>query len=142
MDIYLWLKAFHIMAVIAWMAGLFYLPRLFVYHTMHAPGSATSEQFEVMEGKLLRIIMNPAMIAVIGSGAWLIVEVDALTDGWMHVKLVLVAGLVWIHMLMARWRRAFAEDRNEHSERFYRFANEIPTLLMVGIVIMAVVKPW
>lgn len=139
---YEWLVALHVIAVIAWMAGLFYLPRLFVYHAEVEAGSQTAETFKVMERKLLRIIMNPAMIA-----AWLFgllalwAQPAWLQDGWMHVKLTAVVLLTGLHMALAGWRRAFAEGRNSHSHRFYRYINEIPTVLMIIIVIMVVVKP-
>jgi putative membrane protein len=142
MDGYLWFKALHVMAVLAWMAGLFYLPRLFVYHTMHLPGSATAEQFKVMEEKLLRVIMNPAMIASWVFGLLTAWAANSWLDGWFHVKLVMVLLMTGFHMMLATWRREFAADANRHPERFYRMVNEVPTLLMIVIVIMAVVKPF
>lgn len=141
-DAYLWVKAFHIVSFVAWMAGLFYLPRLYVYHTQQASGSETARTFMVMEQKLLRVIMNPAMIATLISGAILIWQIDALRDGWLHSKLLLVALLVWFHMLLARWRRRFAEGTNVHSERFYRVVNEAPTVLLILIVVLVVLKPF
>ncbi|MCB9948578.1 MAG: protoporphyrinogen oxidase HemJ [Rhodospirillaceae bacterium] len=139
---YDWLVALHVISVIAWMAGLFYLPRLFVYHAQTPPGSETSETFKVMERKLLRIIMNPAMIAAWAFGLLALWAQPAwLQDGWMHVKLTGVALMTAAHMAMAAWRRSFAEDRNTRSHRFYRYMNEIPTVLMIVIVIMVVVKP-
>ncbi len=141
---YLWIKAVHIIGVIAWMAGLLYLPRLFIYHAAAEPGSAQSETFKVMERRLLRAIMNPALaislvtggllIANLGGGAW--------TSGWLHAKLACVLGLFAMHGLMARWRRDFDADRNARSQTFYRIANEVPTVLMIGIVVFAVVKPF
>ena len=144
MDLYSWLKAFHLIAVISWMAGLLYLPRLFVYHCGQAPGTPASETFKVMERRLLRYIMNPAMIATFLFGFWLIWELGsgAWAMGWLHVKLTLVVLLAIVHGLMARWRRDFELDRNQRSARFFRVVNEVPTLLMIGIVILAVVQPF
>jgi len=141
---YLWIKAFHVISVISWMAGLLYLPRLFVYHTQKEPGSDASETFKIMERRLLRAIMNPAMVASFVSGGLLLWDfgTDALSMGWLHAKLACLVRLVVMHGLMARWRKEFAEDRNRHSERFYRVMNEVPTLLMIAIVILAVVKPF
>ena len=144
MDGYLWLRALHIISIIAWMAGLLYLPRLFVYHCLQAPGSPASETFKTMEGRLLRFIMTPAMVASFVFGIWLIWELGeaAWSAGWLHAKIALVLLLTALHGMMAKWRRDFAQDRNRHSERFYRIINEVPTLLMIGIVILAVVKPF
>lgn len=142
MDLYAWLKALHIIAVIAWMAGMLYLPRLYVYHCKAAPGSEMSETFKVMERRLLRAIINPAMIAawILGlSMAWI---GDLWMEGWFHGKLALLVGMQVIHARMARWHREFAADANQHSQRFYRFMNEVPTLLMIGIVILVIVKPF
>ncbi|MCA8906423.1 MAG: protoporphyrinogen oxidase HemJ [Rhodospirillaceae bacterium] len=140
---YLTLKALHVISVIAWMAGLFYLPRLFVYHCSAPVGSAQSETFKVMEAKLLRIIVNPAMIATWLFGILMLVaQPDWLHDGWLHVKLLAVVLLSGLHGMFARWRRAFAEDRNTRPERFYRIANEGPTVLMIVIVFMVVLKPF
>jgi len=144
---YAWLKAFHIIAVIAWMAGMLYLPRLFVYHCTAAKGSVQSETFKVMERRLLRAIINPAMVAtwVLGLAlAWRGPDSSYgwFAAGWLQAKLALVLVLSAVHGLFARWTRAFAADRNRHSERFYRIVNEVPTLLMIGIVILAVVKPF
>lgn len=142
MDAYLWIQALHVITIIAWMAGLFYLPRLYVYHTQQAVGSEASETFKVMERKLLRIIMNPAMILAIATGLYVMWVGGWVADGWMHAKLALVIVMIWFHMVLARWRRDFAEDRNTHSERFYRAVNEVPTVLMIGIVILVTVKPF
>ena len=141
---YLWLKAFHIMAVISWMAGLLYLPRLFVYHCSAEPGSIQSETFKVMERRLLRGIMLPSMIVSIVLGGMLLATpgIGGLGQGWVHAKLSLVALLLVVHHLLGRHRRAFAEDRNKHSERYFRILNEVPAVLMVGIVIFVVVKPF
>ena len=140
--IYLWIKAFHIVAVIAWMAALLYLPRLMVYHCDAPPGSRESETFKVMERRLLRFIATPAMIAAWATGLWLLVEGGFLRAGWMHGKLVLVLALSALHGLNAKWVKDFAQDRNHRSARFYRVANEIPTVLMIGIVVLAIVKPF
>jgi len=141
---YLWIKALHVISVIAWMAGLLYLPRLYVYHSKAEIGSEASETFKIMERRLLRAIMNPAMIASFVFGGLLLVDLgsDAWAMGWLHVKLLCLAGLVGMHMAMAKWRRAFAEDRNTRGDRFFRVANEVPTVLMIVIVIMAVVRPF
>jgi putative membrane protein len=139
---YEWLKAFHIIAVIAWMAGMLYLPRLFVYHCEAEPGSRQSETFKVMERRLLRAIINPAMIATWVLGLWLAWEGHWFAAPWLHAKLALVVALSALHGFLSRWRRDFANDRNRHSARFYRLINEIPTVLMIGIVILVVVKPF
>ena len=126
------------------MAGLLYLPRLFVYHAAAEPGSAQSETFKVMERRLLRAIMNPALAISLVTGGLLMVNLggEAWTSGWLHAKLVCVLGLFAMHGLMARWRRDFARDRNGRSQKFYRVANEVPTVLMIGIVVFAVVRPF
>jgi protoporphyrinogen IX oxidase len=144
---YPWLKAFHIIAVIAWMAGMLYLPRLFVYHCAAEKGSVQSETFKVMERRLLRAIINPAMIATWVLGLTLTwMGPDSrygwFASGWLQAKLVLVLGLSALHGLFARWVKDFAADRNRHSQKFYRLANEIPTIIMIFIVILAVVKPF
>ncbi len=143
-DLTPWLKAFHIIAVIAWMAGLLYLPRLFVYHCEAEPGSKRSDMLKTMERRLLRAIMTPAMIAAFGFGLWLAAMPGVIdwSAGWVHAKFVLVLGLAAMHGLMARWRRDFAEDRNRHGQNFYRIVNEVPTLLLIAIVILVVVKPF
>lgn len=140
---YLWVKALHIVAVIAWMAGLLYLPRLFVYHADAKPGSETSETFKTMERRLLRAIMTPAMIAALVLGLVLLAHFGARawTSLWWWGKLAALAGLFAAHGLMARWRRDFAEDRNARPAKFYRIVNEIPTILMIVIVLFAVLKP-
>jgi protoporphyrinogen IX oxidase len=140
----LYVKAFHIIAIIAWMAGLLYLPRLFVYHAQSKPGSEQSETFKVMERLLLRYITTPAMIASWAFGLWLAFSgaIDWSRDGWFHLKLALVLALSAYHGLLAMWTRDFALDRNRHPARFYRIANEVPTLLMIFIVILAVVRPF
>src|SRR5208282_5439563 len=143
---YEWIKAFHIIAVIAWMAGMLYLPRLFVYHCAAEAGSVQSETFKVMERRLLHGIINPAMIATWFLGFWLAWDgpdsrYGWFASAWLEAKLVLVIALSALHGLLARWRTDFAADRNRHSQRFYRIINEIPTVLMIAIVILAVVKP-
>lgn len=141
--LYEWIKALHVISIIAWMAGLLYLPRLFVYHCEVAAGSDTSERFKVMERRLLRAIMNPAMIAAYVFGiAMIVMTPEWMKQGWLHAKLLFVLLLTASHMMMARWRREFAEDRNTRPQRFYRIANEVPTLLMIGIVIFVIVKPF
>ena len=137
---YFWLKGFHIIAVIAWMAGLLYLPRLFVYHADAEPGSEFSEKLKIMERRLLRAIMNPAMIVSLLLGIALFIYQD-FSEFWLQVKLVCVVGLMIMHMLMGKWRKDFEADKNERSHKFYRIANEVPTVLMIIIVLMAVVKP-
>lgn len=141
-DGYLWVKAFHVIAVIAWMAGLLYLPRLFVYHCQAQNGSTQSETFKVMERRLLRAIMNPAMIITWGLGIWMYVSMEMWTDGWAHAKMTFVVLLTISHMMMARWRRDFENDSNTRPESFFRIANEVPTVLMIGIVIFVIVKPF
>jgi putative membrane protein len=139
---YPWIKALHIIAVVAWMAGMFYLPRLYVYHADAPVGSPQSETFKVMERRLLRAIINPAMIATWTLGLVLLVQYEVYTQPWMHAKLVLVVALSGLHGLFARWRRDFAADRNRRPARFYRIANEVPTVILVLVVILAVVKPF
>jgi putative membrane protein len=139
---YEWLKALHLIAVIAWMAGMLYLPRLFVYHCEAEPGSPQSETFKVMERRLLRAIINPAMIATWIFGLWLAWSGHWFGFTWLHAKLVLVLILSGVHGLFARYVRQFAADQNQHSQKFYRWINELPTVMMIGIVILAVVKPF
>lgn len=140
---YLWIKSVHLIAVFAWMAGLLYLPRLFVYHCAAEPGSVQSETFKVMERRLLRAIMNPAMIVawVVGLAmvAW---HVEAGMQGWLHVKLAAVVLMTIIHHMLGRRRKEFAEDRNTRPARYYRLLNEAPTVLLIAIVIMVIVKPF
>jgi putative membrane protein len=139
---YEWLKAFHIVAVIAWMAGMLYLPRLFVYHCAAEAGSRQSETFKVMERRLLRLIMNPAMIATWALGLWLAWQGGFLMAPWFHAKLALVIALSAVHGFFARQVRVFAADKNQNSAKFYRIVNEIPTVLLIAIVVLAVVKPF
>jgi protoporphyrinogen IX oxidase len=138
----LWLKALHVVAVISWMGGLLYLPRLFVYHSEAEPGSKQNETFKVMEQRLLRLIMNPAMIVVWITGPLLAWQMGVHHDRWLAVKFGLVCLLTVFHHALGRWRKAFAEDRNQHPARYFRIANEVPTLLMVAIVVLVVVKPF
>jgi putative membrane protein len=143
-DAYPWIRALHIISVIAWMAGMLYLPRLFVYHAACTPGSEQSETFKVMERKLLRGIINPSMILALILGL-LLAGTPGIVDfgqGWFWVKVVALAGMFGMHGLLSRWRRYFARDDNRHSQRFYRMVNEIPAVFMVIIVIMVVVKPF
>ncbi len=140
--LYLWLKAVHVMAVIAWMAGMLYLPRLFVYHCQAEPGSKQSETFKVMEHKLLTVIINPAMTVTWALGLWLAYDGGHYRDGWLQLKFVLVLILSGMHGAFTRWVRDFAADRNTRSERFYRAINEVPAVLMAAIVILVIVKPF
>jgi protoporphyrinogen IX oxidase len=140
--LYPWILAVHIMAVISWMAGQLYLPRLFVYHCGAEIGSVQSETFKVMERRLLRQIMTPAMVVTWLAGLWMIWAGGWIHAGWLHAKLVLVVVMSGLHGMSARYVRDFAADRNRRSHVFYRVFNEAPTLLMVIIVILAVVKPF
>ena len=144
-DYYLWIKALHIISVISWMAGLFYLPRLFVYHVGAQKGSVQSEIFKTMERKLMRIIMTPAMVATFFFGL-LLLSIPGLIDwsasGWMHLKLLLVFAMAGLHGFLVKCMKSFAQDQNTRSEKFYRVLNEVPTLLMIAIVILAIVKPF
>ncbi|MGA7789809.1 MAG: protoporphyrinogen oxidase HemJ [Xanthobacteraceae bacterium] len=144
---YLWIKAFHIIAVIAWMAGMLYLPRLFVYHCAAEKGSVQSETFKTMERRLLYAIINPAMMATWLLGLWLgwngpDSRYGWFASGWLGAKLVLVLALSAMSGMFTRWMKDFAADRNRHSQKFFRIINEVPTVIMIAIVILAVVKPW
>jgi len=144
---YEWVKALHIIAVIAWMAGMLYLPRLFVYHCAAEKGSVQSETFKVMERRLLRAIINPAMIATFVFGLWLAwLGPDSrygwFASPWLWAKIVLVLALSAVHGLLTRWMKDFAADRNRHSQKFYRIINEVPTVLMILIVFLVVLKPF
>lgn len=139
----LWIRAFHVIAVIAWMSGMLYLPRLFVYHTETVPGSPESERFKVMERKLLRVIINPAMIAVWVFGllqVWLMPGV--LSEGWLQAKITLVVILSGLHGYFAMCMKKFQRDANDKSARFYRILNEVPAVLMALIVILVIVQPF
>ncbi|MCO5132648.1 MAG: protoporphyrinogen oxidase HemJ [Xanthobacteraceae bacterium] len=139
---YEWIKAFHVIAVISWMAGMLYLPRLFVYHCEAEAGSKQSETFKVMERRLLKAIINPAMIVTWVLGLYLAWDGQWLMSGWFHVKLFLVLVMSGVHGLFSRWVREFGQDRNTRSQKFYRIINEVPTILMIAIVIMVIVKPF
>ena len=139
---YEWLKAFHVIAIIAWMAGMLYLPRLFVYHTVAEKGSVQSETFKVMERRLLRAIINPAMIATWVLGLWLAWTGNWVSAPWLHAKVALVLLLSGFHGMLARWTKDFAADRNQHTQKFFRIMNEVPTLFMIGIVLLVVLKPF
>ena len=140
---YPWIKSFHVISVIAWMSGMFYLPRLFVYHCETRPGSAESERFKLMERRLLRAIINPAMIATWSFGILLVLTPGVIdwSAGWWHVKLAAVILMSGLHGAFSAWRKDFLHDRNRRSARFYRIANEIPTVLMIIIVIMVIARP-
>ena len=140
--IYLCLKAFHIIAVISWMAGMLYLPRLFVYHCDAEPGSKQSETFKVMEHRLLKAIINPAMVATWILGLWLAWQAGWFAAGWLYAKLALVLAMSAVHGLFVRHVREFAADRNRHSAKYYRIINEVPTVLLIGIVLLVVLKPF
>ena len=143
MDWYGVLKALHILAMVAWMAGLFYLPRLFVYHAEAGPGTPQSETFKVMERRLLRAIMNPAMLATWIFGLWMLYLVPGwMSEGWLHAKLTLVVLMTVVHHPNVRWYKTFERDANRRSSRFYRAWNEAPTVLLVGIVFLVVLKPF
>jgi putative membrane protein len=142
-DYYEWFKAFHIISVISWMAGILYLPRLYVYHTRTKIGSEMDKIFQVMEYRLLKFIMNPSMVATyfFGFVVSYIYGFDALGI-WFHIKFAMILVITVMHGLMARWRKDFVAGKNTHSEHFYRVANEIPTIAMIVAVIMVVVKPF
>lgn len=142
--LYPWVKALHVMAVIAWMAGMFYLPRLYVYHCETVRGSAESERFKVMERRLLKQIINPAMIGTWVCGVLLVLTPGVVDwgSGWWWMKFIAVILMSGFHGAMSKWRRLFLEDRNTKPQRFYRIANEVPTVLMVIIVTMVIVKPF
>ena len=138
----LWVNALHIIAVISWMAGMLYLPRLFVYHCEAETGSKQSETFKVMERRLLKAIMNPAMIVTWLAGLYLVWAGQWFSAHWLHGKLLLVVLLSGVHGFLSRCVKDFAVDRNSRSQKFYRIINEVPTILMIGIVILVVVKPF
>jgi protoporphyrinogen IX oxidase len=139
---YLWVKAFHVIAIIAWMAGVLYLPRLFVYHCGAPRDSIQSETFKIMERRLLKAIINPAMIVSWILGLVLVWQGGWITSGWLHGKLLLVLALSGVSGFYARLVKDFAADRNKRPAKFYRILNEVPTLLMIGIVILVIVKPF
>lgn len=137
-----WITALHVISVIAWMAALLYLPRLFVYHAQVEAGSEVSETFKVMERRLLKAIGTPAMIASLVFGLILLGQPGLFDQGWIHGKLLLLVGMFAMHGLYAKWRKDFEADRNTRPHTFYRWMNEVPTVLMICIVILAVVKPF
>lgn len=141
-DAYPWIKALHIISVVAWMAGMLYLPRLYVYHCAAETNSSEAATFKLMERRLLRAIINPAMIAAWLFGLTLVAHLDAWTEGWMMSKFAALAGMQLIHAGYIHWRRDFEQDHNRHSQKFYRWINEGPTILMIVIVILVVVKPF
>lgn len=141
-DHYLLLKALHIIAVISWLAGLLYLPRLFVYHAGKAPGSEASEMLKIMEHRLLRYIMTPAMIAALLLGLVLMGQPGIMAFGWLHMKLGLLLLLFGFHGACSRWRKDFSADHNTKSAKFFRIANEVPTVIMIAVVLLAVTKPF
>jgi protoporphyrinogen IX oxidase len=138
----LWIKALHIISVISWMAALFYLPRLFVYHAEAGADSPMNATFKIMERRLLKAIMTPAMIATWVFGLWLVYEQPALfKSGWFHAKLFLVILMSGFHGALSKWTRVFAQDKNVKSPKFFRIANEVPTVLMIAIVLLVVIQP-
>ncbi len=141
-SLYPWLKSFHIIAVIYWMAGMFMLPRYFAYHAECAQGSAEDTHWQQRELKLIKIIINPAMIVVWVLGLWLAIRMEVLTSTWMLIKLVLVTGLSGLHGMLSRWRKDFANGQNRKSSRFFRLVNEVPTLTVILVVLLVVVKPF
>jgi len=140
--LYLWLKALHIISVVAWMAGMLYLPRLFVDHAGVAPGGEPAASFKVMERRLMRAIINPAMIATWIFGLALAYSGNWWLAPWFHAKVLLVLLMSAVHGLLSRWRKDFERDANRHSQKFYRIINEVPTILLIGIVILVVLKPF
>lgn len=148
-EYYLWFKSIHIIAMVAWMAGMFYLPRLFVYHCAAPKGSEMSETFKVMERRLLRLIINPALILTWIMGGlmiWIVVglweNTDLLSNGWFHVKMTAVLVLMAVHGMLARHRKQFERDANVHSAKYYRILNEVPTVLLVIIIFMVILRPF
>lgn len=141
-DLHLWIKALHVIAVISWMAGLLYMPRLFIYHTDAPAGSTQSETFKTMEQRLLKVIMNPAMMISWGLGLYLAWDLYGFRGGWLHAKLLFVGLLTLVHVHFSRAVVAFQRDENRHDARYWRLMNEAPTVLMIVIVILVVVKPF
>lgn len=140
-DLYEIIKILHIISLISWLAGLLYLPRIFVYHAAVSPNSETDKIFQTMERKLLRYIMNPAMILTFIFGLYLANEIG-FEFHWLHAKITLVLILVFFHHLLGRWRKDFEKGQNKHSQKFYRIANEVPTVLMISIVTLVILKPF
>ena len=146
-SMYLYMKAAHLIAAFAWMAGMFYLPRLFAYHARAGVGTPQAEAFKPMERRLLNAIMNPAMVVTVGLGIWMVAyRTEApgwwASSGWLHAKILLVALMLAIHAFLAKWRKDFEADRVPHDSRFFRVINEGPTLLLAGIVILVIVQPF
>ncbi len=139
---YEWIKAMHVIAVIAWMAGMLYLPRIFVYHCAAPAHSPQSETFKVMERRLLKVIITPTMVVTWALGLWLTWRGGWHSSAWLQMKVVLVLAMSALHGFFVRWVRDFAADRNRHSAKFFRIVNEVPTILMMAVVILAVVKPF
>ena len=142
---YLLLKALHLLAAFAWMAGMLYLPRIYAYHAEVGAGTPQAETFKKMERGLLRVIMNPAMIVTIALGLWLAFGTGAFdwrTAGWLHTKITLVVLMLGLHGMLSKWRKDFAADRIPHSARFFKIVNEVPSVLLIGIVFLVVVKPF
>ena len=139
---YLWVKALHVVSMVAWMAGMLYLPRLFVYHVDSGAGSPQAKTFAVMEQRLLRLIMNPAMIMVWLTGLWLVYAGEHWREGWLHAKVTLVVVMTGVHGLLAGSRRRLAAGTDRRSAKFYRVVNEAPTLLLIAIVVLVIVKPF
>lgn len=143
MNTYLIAEALHIISFTAWMAGMFYLPRLYVYHCKVAPGSEADLLFQTMERRLLKAIINPAMVATFVFGGWLVYESEAYKQGWWHVKITLVVlGMGGVHGMLSKYRKDFVQGKNTKSERYYRVLNEVPTVIFVVIVLLAVLKPF
>jgi protoporphyrinogen IX oxidase len=141
-NVYLWIKVLHILALISWMAGMLYLPRLFVYHAEAPRGSPQAATFAVMEGRLMRVIMLPALLVTWATGLILAVQAGFLHEGWFHAKLALVIGLSALHGYFAKARKNLEEETDRYDPRFFRIVNEVPTLLMAGIVFLVVFKPF
>jgi putative membrane protein len=139
---YYWMRALHVIAVISWMAGMLYLPRLFVYHSRTAIGSETSETFKVMERRLLRAIINPAMVVAWSAGLWLAWKMGFYRDGWFHLKFACVLAMSGVHGILAKAVADFARDEGRRDHVWWRVINEVPTLLMIAIVILVMVKPF
>ncbi len=137
-----WVKALHVISIIAWMAALLYLPRLFVYHTEAEIGSVQSETFKTMERRLLKAIATPAMIASWVFGLWSASWINAWAEWWFIIKIVLVIGLSAFHMMLAGHVRKFAVDENSHPQRYFRMINEVPTLIMIAVVVLVIIKPF
>jgi protoporphyrinogen IX oxidase len=142
MDLFLWIKSLHVISIIAWMAGMLYLPRLFVYHVDAEVGSVQSETFKVMERRLLKAIINPSMTLAWIFGLWMAYELQAWQDGWFHAKFALVLIMSGVHGYLSRCVKTFARDENTRSAKFFKILNEVPTVLMIGIVILVIGKPF